>query len=536
MGYLYGISVPITFSTFIREFMRFKRQLGYLIIISLCTRLLIAYTTELGNDEVYYYTYALHLQWNYFDHPPGVALLILLSTFNLWLTNELFVRLGAILCAAAGTWLCYKTGTLIRNERTGIYAAVLYNTSIYASIIAGTFILPDSPQIICWLGALFILIKIVLQADTNKRISPRYWLLFALLSGLCIQCKVHGVFLWFGLGLYILFYNRKLLLQPWLYISCLLTLVIISPIIIWNLNNHFITWAYHSNRVAVHSFSLNINSFLQAFFGQLFYNNPINVCLIAAAIYHMRTKHLMRKSISRLLLLTGLPIIIVVSVISLFNSVLPHWSGPSFVTLSFMAAAYLDKKVEVTQQALPVWLKSSVWLILIAVAGGMAIIQLYPGTMGSKDIRKYGSGDFTLDLCGWRSFEKQYSIWLQQQGAEYSHLKIVCNKWFPAAHIEYYIARPIQAQVVGVGYLDDVHNFAWLNKARTDLKDGEDAICIVPSNYNTDMQTSYATLFSTVTKLHTFTAQRSGKVVRYFTVYLLQHYHAIDEAHIVTVK
>ena len=120
--------------------MKFRRSLWYLIIASLCIRLLIAYITELGNDEVYYYTYALHLQWNYFDHPPGVALLILLSTLNLWLTNELFVRLGAILCAAAGTWLSYKTGTLIRNERTGFYAAVLYNTSIYASIIAGTFI------------------------------------------------------------------------------------------------------------------------------------------------------------------------------------------------------------------------------------------------------------------------------------------------------------------------------------------------------------------------------------------------------------
>src|SRR6478609_5857587 len=247
--------------------MRFSRSLWYLIIASLCIRLLIAYTTELGNDEVYYYTYALHLQWNYFDHPPGVALLILLSTFNLLLTNEVFVRLGAIICAAAGTWLSYKTGTLIRNERTGFYAALLYNSNIYASIIAGTFILPDSPQVVCWLAALFVMLKMVLQSNTNKHISPKYWLLFALLSGLCILCKVHGVFLWFGLNLYILFYNRNILLQPWLYFSFILTILINSPIVIWNINNHFITWKFHSSRIAVHSFSLNISSFLQAFFG-----------------------------------------------------------------------------------------------------------------------------------------------------------------------------------------------------------------------------------------------------------------------------
>src|SRR3954471_21368091 len=98
-----------------------RRKILYLILFFTIIRLLIAGTIELGNDEVYYYTYALHLQWNYFDHPPGVALLILLSTLNLWLTNELFVRLGAILCAAAGTWLSYQIGTLVRNERTGFY-------------------------------------------------------------------------------------------------------------------------------------------------------------------------------------------------------------------------------------------------------------------------------------------------------------------------------------------------------------------------------------------------------------------------------
>ena len=112
----------------------------------------------------------------------------------------------------------------------------------------------------------------------------------------------------------------------------------------------------------------------------------------------------------------------------------------------------------------------------------------------------------------------------------------MCNKWFPAAHIEYYIARPAHTQVVGVGNLDDVHNFAWLNKARADLRKGENAICIVPSNYSTDMETSYNNLFSSITKLHTFTAQRNGKVTRYFTVYLLKNYHASDEAHTVTIR
>lgn len=517
--------------------MAFRNKIKYLILLSFLLRLIVAGTTELGNDEVYYYTYALHLQWNYFDHPPGVALSILFSTLNLLFSHELFVRLGAIVGAAVGTALCYAIGKQIKNERTGWYAALLYNTSLYSSIIAGTFILPDSPQVVCWLAGLFLAIKMVKRLNENKAISLTQWLLFGLTNGLCIQCKVHGVFLWFGFGLYILFYERKTLLQPGLYLSVLLTLLIISPIIYWNINNHFITFTYHSNRVEVHRFSINFNSFLQAFFGQLFYNNPINVCIAIAALFSYKSKRYLPLSFYRLLLPAGLPIIVVVVLLSLFNPVLPHWSGPGFLSLSFLAAAYMDARVDEHRLSLLSILKSSVGLILIAVIGGMSIIHFYPGTIGSKDESKYGSGDFTLDLSGWKNFEKDYNLWLQQSdNSKYKSLKMVCNKWFPAAHIEYYIARPQHTVVVGVGTLEDLHNFAWLNKNRMNLQPGEDALCIVPSNYATDVNTAYQNCFSSIIPLHTFIEKRGQKQTRYFKVYFLQHYNPTDEVHRISIQ
>src|SRR4249919_2385129 len=138
-------------------FFQNNKRIWILILVSSVIRLVVAASLELGNDEVYYQTYAGHLQWNYFDHPPMVALLIKISTLNFLLHHDFFIRLGPILCAAAGTWLIYKIGTRIRNARTGWFAAILYNTSFYTSIIAGTFILPDSPEVIFWLLALYIL-------------------------------------------------------------------------------------------------------------------------------------------------------------------------------------------------------------------------------------------------------------------------------------------------------------------------------------------------------------------------------------------
>ncbi|MHB1177108.1 MAG: ArnT family glycosyltransferase [Daejeonella sp.] len=513
------------------------RPLLWLIVISTTARMSLAWILELGNDEVYYTTYAFHLQENYFDHPPGVALLIRLFSANLQFQNELFVRLGSIVCAAIGTILSYKIGTLIRNQRTGLYAAILYNTSIYTSIISGTFILPDSPQVIFWLGALLFMFRIIISSERNEKVPFSNWLYFGILSGCCVMCKVHGIFLWGGIGLYILFLKRNMLLDRGLYFSLIATILIISPIAYWNLENNFVTWNYHSNRVTVHQQLIDTSGFLKTFFGQLLYNNPVNVFIIAAALYNFRKKQFLDTCISRVILFTGLPIIVITTLMSLFNPVLPHWSGPGFMTLTFFAAAYLDRITEVYNKAVIPVLKASIALITTIALLGVTVIKFYPGTIGSNKISDYGKGDFTLDMWGWKDFGKQFSSFIRQQkGTGLDTLKIVSNKWFPAAHIEFYIAKPLHKDVIGVGDLVDLHHYVWLNQYRSDLQTGSNALCIVPSNYSLDAGDVYKNYFSSVHFIRRFCTTRNGKPARYFSVYLLKDFHSTDEAHRMAVS
>src|SRR5678809_699956 len=110
--------------------MSYRNTLTWLIILGILARCIIASSIEFGNDEVYYWTYSQHLQWNYFDHPPMVGLLIRLTTFNLNLQQyELFVRLGSIISCAVATLFIYKTGETIHSSRTGFIAAILYTVS-----------------------------------------------------------------------------------------------------------------------------------------------------------------------------------------------------------------------------------------------------------------------------------------------------------------------------------------------------------------------------------------------------------------------
>src|SRR5258705_10065831 len=87
----------------------YKKRVLILIVASSILRGIVAFWLELANDESYYLLYSRFLQWNYFDHPPMVALMIRLFTANLYLEDyPFFLRLGSIAGCALCTWFIYK--------------------------------------------------------------------------------------------------------------------------------------------------------------------------------------------------------------------------------------------------------------------------------------------------------------------------------------------------------------------------------------------------------------------------------------------
>jgi hypothetical protein len=501
--------------------MFFKNKIRSLIIIATIIRCIIAITIDLGNDEVYYVIYARHLQWNYFDHPPMVALLIKLTTLNLLLTSDFFIRLGPIFLAAVNTYLIYTISKKIKNEKSGLIAALLYTSSIYSSIIAGIFIMPDSPQLFFWICSLYFLTTITNSSEKSKTLNKNL-LLFGLCAGLCIMSKLHGVFLWFGFGLYILLYNRSLLLNKYLYLSVLITILIISPILIWNIENDWITYSFHSNRVTINN-GINPSSFLREFIGGALYNNPINYFLIGSVLVALwKDKINLKVAYTRLLLLQSLPLLLVLLFVSLFRDTLPHWSGPGFTALILLTSCYLsDIKTKLSKVVV-----YAIYLIVGACLIGIMAINFYPGTLGAKNEAKLGQGDVTLDMYDWDYFKTEFDK-MHQNDLARAQTKtnfIINNKWFPAAHIDNYIAQPLKMDFVAIGKLEDIHTYHWLNQYRKPLHKGDDAYFITASNNYSDPNVIYASQFEKINKPRIIKQYRSGKGVRNLYVYLLQVY------------
>lgn len=498
-----------------------KKILYVLISVSALIRIIAAVLTELGNDEVYYWTYALFPSLSYFDHPPMVGYLIRLTTFNLSLNYEVFVRLGSIIIGSANLYIIYKIGEKIKNPLTGLYAAFLYTSSIYGFVITGIFILPDTPQVLFWLLSLSLLISsITKNPDTFTR---KKMLLAGITIGLAMLSKYHSVFLWFGAGLYILFYNRLWLKSKEFYIAVITSFIIFIPVLVWNSQNDFISFTFQSGRVSIFSTSFNINTFFQEFFGQVFYNNPVNyIIIIIALIMIIRGKVETEQSYKRFLLLTGLPIIIIFLFFSLTRSTFPHWSAPGYFSLILLASIYLSGKPN--PPLIPVSIKIALSVTLLIVS--LAVLQLNIGLINlskqeNNTPEKLGRNDVTLEMYGWKQIGKEFRQIYKNNyvlGTMPADAPVIAHKWYDAAHIEYYAAYPLRLRVLAFNDLTDIRNYHWLNKKRRPLQIGDNMYYITATK---DFKSPeiYKEYFDKIETPDTIKVFRGNDIVEYAYVY-----------------
>ena len=486
--------------------------------------MVVAGSLELGNDEVYYQAYALHLQWNYFDHPPLVALLIRLSTGDLFFYHEFFIRLGPIVCAAAGTWLIFKIAVLLQNQRTGWIAAILYNTSFYTSVIAGIFILPDAPEMLFWLLSLYLMIRI-LQKKQTKKSNALLFVMLGICTGLCIMSKVQGIFLWFGFGGYILFYRRSLLKFPLFWLSALICLSLMFPMYWWNFENQFITFHYHGGRIGFWG-KPDMDHLLQQVLGSFFYNNPVNVILyVVCLIALVRKKFNYLSDVAPLFLWLSLPLIGILLWLSIFSDTLPHWSGPAYVSLMLLTSMWLDQLSNEVNTFR--WLKVSAWLYISILILGVLCIRFLPFPAGSSRDQKLGTGDPTLDMCGWKSFADQFeSKYLEdiRTGKMKPGSYILSDYWFPAGHLSHYLCRPYHHNLLVFGPLNNTHHFAWLNRRVPSFARGSDAYFIYPSNYYGPPDPAFKRDFAFTEDSLLIPQFRSGIRVRNFVIYRMHDF------------
>jgi hypothetical protein len=233
----------------------------------------------------------------------------------------------------------------------------------------------------------------------------------------------------------------------------------------------------------------------------------------------------------RLLLCLTLPLVILFWFFSLTRQILPHWTAPSFVLLLIFVAAQLADKYEVKDNVLlvPKSILASLSLLIFILIFGTVEIKtgFIPLNFSekSKTIQRYGEGDFTLDMYGWRKIRPEFQEIRNEaiaKGEMHEDDGMIALKWYPLANMDYYVAYPLGINMYGFREPSEIHKYAWINKERGDLKLGEDYWFLTESFDYYEPDKYLKPYFEEIVPADTITIERCGKPAKYVFVYMLK--------------
>jgi 4-amino-4-deoxy-L-arabinose transferase-like glycosyltransferase len=192
--------------------------------------LIQAGTTELLHDEAYYWLWQHDhpLAIGYFDHPPGIALMIRIGC--LLTGGELGVRLAGTVLSTLTLLILYM---LTDTRRPWLFAALV--SSIAVVHIGGFVAVPDIP-LMFFATLFFLALKRSLQEDTPFNAA----LFIISLAGMAYS-KYNGVLI----PVFALLGSPRLFRRRSLWIVILTTALLIAPHLHWQWVHDFPTFRYH---------------------------------------------------------------------------------------------------------------------------------------------------------------------------------------------------------------------------------------------------------------------------------------------------
>ena len=247
------------------------------IFIWFVINLLQGIFTEIQEDEAYYALYGEHLAWGYYDHPPMVGLMTFLS--SLLFSGTLGVRFFTIITSCLSLWVMWKVTqvpelvegpSIIQEIADQVRNDAKKKSPLLFFVIACSIVMFNIYDFVTTPDASLILFSALFLLVYQRYLENKSWknaLLMGLFMALMIYSKYHAFLL---LGLIVLS-NLKLLKDGKFWVACLLALVLLTPHILWQVNNDFPSFKYH---LAGRNEAFRWSYFLEYLPNQLLIFNP----------------------------------------------------------------------------------------------------------------------------------------------------------------------------------------------------------------------------------------------------------------------
>src|SRR6202158_5869121 len=228
---------------------RLVRNTALAIVGLVALRLVAAAWTPLTFDEAYYWMWSKHLAGGYYDHPPGVAVVIRLGTMIAGDT-EFGVRLVSILLALPMSWAVYRTAAILfGGMRVAATATMLLNVTLMA-VEGHMFVAPDAPLLV---SSSFVLLYRAKVLETGR---GAWWLAVGAAVGVALLSKYTALFFGPAILIWLAFVPklRRWLISPWPYLGGAVSLAVFSPVILWNADHHWVSFIKQIGRARIEDF------------------------------------------------------------------------------------------------------------------------------------------------------------------------------------------------------------------------------------------------------------------------------------------
>lgn len=318
---------------------------------------ILAYINIPNHDTLYYWDWSRHLALSYYDGPPFVAYIIHFYVC-LFGQSELALNLLAFfsnLTIAASIFLLAHT---LFNFRVAYLSALIWILSPIVFIQYGNSFSYDTPFTLFWILTLYFFYQ------STKNNSGFYLYLAGISGGLMMLSKYIGVLLFLALLILCIMVKiyRPLLKNPHLYFSGLVSFLLFSPVLYWNLHNEFASFHYQLN----HGFN-----HLLHFTGPFEYLGVLlisyNIILILFIYCLHANKNLFFNEKVAILLCPALVTLLFFLPISLFI-VKYNWQQTFFPGVAIMvayAATQLNLVMQIVKKSLMVYA-----IVLLVIVGG----------------------------------------------------------------------------------------------------------------------------------------------------------------------
>lgn len=288
---------------------------------------------ELMFDEAQYWSWALEPAWGYFSKPPLIAWLIGAQN-QLCGTGVVCTRAFVPAIHMVTALVVYLLGRRIVSPTVGFWSAIMFALLPGVSF-SSRLITTDVPLLLCWAVALWcvwdlrerrsVMVAVLLGAAIGLGLLAKYAMIYFVLC-LAIHLAVDGEarrrIWWRGLG-----------------VATVVSVSILVPNVLWNVNNGLITFMHTADNVNWGGSLLRPLEALEFLGAQFGVFGPLPMALFLVLALRPKTLAGIDGPAARFLYVFSVPVVALILFQALMSRAHANWAAPTYVAASILVVA-----------------------------------------------------------------------------------------------------------------------------------------------------------------------------------------------------